>query len=362
MSDVKCAHCGAGMHRLTRWCQKCGKSAGNPVIPITYPKEPIPTSSKSGTTAPTFTIPQAAPAPTSFAPAPPPPTPKESVNAFNFLPQSMQPAAKPSDAPNSSGVFSQFKQPAPESSESISAFNFLPPSAQPPAKPREESNSSGFFSQFKQPSPESSGIRSAFNFLPQSMQPEQNSSASTNGYQVPEYAAADHTTAGDVHQYDSSGVWREGNILVATKDATFPNRCLKCNNTTEWDRINKKLYWHNPAWFLILLVFSPLVYLLVALSVRKTATVQIPLCTKHRENRKMTTMIGGSIFGLGLIMIIPSFMFDTGAGILLSVLALLAGGIVCAIGRRLVTPTKIDNEYVWMKGACKEFLQDLPSV
>src|SRR5882724_4312364 len=189
MSDVKCAFCGAGMHRLTRWCQKCGKSAGNPAIPITYPTMPVSTTSKSSASFPAFSVPQTAPEPFApqFAPVQPPPPPKA------------------------------------EPAESGSMFNFLPRSLQPEATPVEKTN--------------------AFNFLPKSVLPD--NSQSTTAY-LP-----------DNDQFGCSGVWQEGNLVVAIKDATFPNRCIKCNEMAEPERITRKLSWHNPGLFAVLILCGP---------------------------------------------------------------------------------------------------------
>src|SRR5258708_25954508 len=85
MSDAKCAHCGAGVSRMTKWCPRCGKSAGNPPTPTMYVRQPAPNPIPAMSVAP--------PAPVMPVWQPPPPTPGDSTNTFNFLPQSMQPSA-----------------------------------------------------------------------------------------------------------------------------------------------------------------------------------------------------------------------------------------------------------------------------
>jgi hypothetical protein len=309
MSDTKCAFCGAAMHRLTRWCQKCGKSAGNPVIPITYPTMPVSTGVKSSASFPAFSIPQTTPEPIApqFAPAPPPPPPmptaepEESAGMFNFLPRSMQPENKPVEKPN------------------------------------------------------------AFNFLPKTMQPAQNQSPSTTTDQTHEYVAVDQGGY-DNGQYDCVGVWQEGNLVVAIKDATFPNRCIKCNEMAEPERITRKLSWHNPSLFFVLYLCGPLIYMIASAITSKKLTVHLPLCTKHKERRKMLTMVGGVIVGLAILATIPAALSGGIEGFGFAVGLLLVGAIIVGIGQALVRATKIENDYVWIKGACNDFRHQLPHV
>jgi hypothetical protein len=60
-----------------------------------------------------------------------------------------------------------------------------------------------------------------------------------------------------------AGVWREGSTLVMSKDALLPDRCVKCNAFTT-GRLKRKLSWHPPAYYLLLIV-AWLVYLIVSM-------------------------------------------------------------------------------------------------
>jgi len=220
-------------------------------------------------------------------------------------------------------------------------FNFLPRSMQPEDQPVEKTT--------------------AFNFLPKSMQPAQSQGPSATAYQTPEYAAVDQGGY-DNGQNDCVGVWQEGNLVVAIKDATFPNRCIKCNEMAEPERITRKLSWHNPGLFAVLILCGPLIYIIASAITSKRATVQLPLCTKHKESRKLITMVGYSIIGLAFLLVIPSAIFGIMEGYILAVLMFLAGAIVAGVGKSIVRATKIENDYVWMKDACDAFRHQLPHV
>ena len=320
MSDTKCTHCGASMHRLTRWCQRCGKSAGNPQIPISYP------------TIPAQNI---KPNPIDILPATAQPEPASIPSAFSFAPQPAMP----------------------QESQTSSAFNFLPKSAIP--EPSPSPSAIGSSSQALVAQAEQTQTGSAFNFLPKSVLPQ--SQPSTNSsFRVPEYAAVDHMAPADTG-LDSSGVWRDGSMMVAIHDAVFPNRCVKCNDIAETERVTRKLYWHHPVIYLLLL-FSPLVYGIVATMMRKDVTIDLPLCTKHKSSRKTTIMAGIAMLFLGVVLLVASFSAGSPFLFLIAILMKVVGAIVWSVGRRIVTPAKIENSYVWTKGVDREFLRQLPSV
>jgi hypothetical protein len=49
-------------------------------------------------------------------------------------------------------------------------------------------------------------------------------------------------------------LWKNGTTLVALRDVTFPNRCVKCNAPMDSERMySQTLNWHHPLWYLLLL-------------------------------------------------------------------------------------------------------------
>lgn len=160
--------------------------------------------------------------------------------------------------------------------------------------------------------------------------------------------------------YVTTGAWRDGNQIAAINGTVLPGRCLKCNAPSDGRPLQRNLYWHHP--LIYLLVFSPLIYVIVALCVRKRSTVHVFICRQHRS-RRIWFIIGGwlsiplstAIFILvGAEYLPPIFI---AAGIVLFI-----GGIVTGlVGARLVAPSRIDGQYVWLKGAGPAFLATLPN-
>ncbi len=154
--------------------------------------------------------------------------------------------------------------------------------------------------------------------------------------------------------------WRDGKRVVAFDKTALPARCYKCNHESVGAPMKRKLYWHHPAWYLLLILrFLP--YLIVAIFIRKRATLDVYLCQKHMISRRYSMIgawlgvilavlmtIGGGVYGLPWLTITGVFVF--------------IGAIVASIvGARVVRPAKIKKDgTVWLSGSGKEFLASLP--
>ncbi len=84
---------------------------------------------------------------------------------------------------------------------------------------------------------------------------------------------------------------RKGKQLVVELGAVFPDRCLKCNAPAEGFKKRFNVSWHHPALYLLVLL-GLLIYVIVALVVRKTARLDIPLCPRHRALRRNLMLAG----------------------------------------------------------------------
>ena len=153
-------------------------------------------------------------------------------------------------------------------------------------------------------------------------------------------------------------VWRNNALLVMTKDASLPNRCIKCNAPSS-ELLKRKLQWHHPALYL-LIVLSILVYFVVALVVRKTATVNVGLCQEHRESRRLSMIITVLLAFVAMLSCIAGLHFEIPILVLASIGLVLASAIYGTITIRVVAPTKIDEHYVWIKGVDGSYLQEFP--
>jgi hypothetical protein len=154
-------------------------------------------------------------------------------------------------------------------------------------------------------------------------------------------------------------IWRSDKTLVITGEATLPDRCVKCNAPAEGRRLKRRLYWHHPAVYLLILC-SILIYVIVALIIRKRATIEIGLCERHLAKRKRDILIGWAMALSGLGLLIGGISANSGwAGAAGGVvfLAALFYGVATA---QMVSAKRIDDAHVWVRGVCPEYLDTLP--
>ena len=157
---------------------------------------------------------------------------------------------------------------------------------------------------------------------------------------------------------DGDSVWRKNSVLIMTRHALLPKRCIKCNEPAE-RKLKRNLSWHHPAFYLAVFA-GPLFYAVLAMFMRKTATIEVGLCENHSAMRRRDIAF---TWGLGLLSI-GSFFFAvqfedlTFAGIgSLLILATVIYGIVRV---KVVTPTKIDERFIWLKGCNGDYLTAFP--
>jgi hypothetical protein len=159
------------------------------------------------------------------------------------------------------------------------------------------------------------------------------------------------------------GLWRQGNLLVLHKAAPLPDICLKSNLPAS-RRLKRNLQWHHPAVYLALLV-NLIVYVVVAMIVQKRATLFIPLTEEWFARRKRRLLIAWGSFLLCLGMIVLGIVLAVNEqdwGLLLFLGGLIGGAVVGIAGLlscRLIAPTRITDEYVWVKGVHSDYLDRL---
>jgi len=177
---------------------------------------------------------------------------------------------------------------------------------------------------------------------------------------VDPYAAPLGGSAVDAEIVDPhSAVWREANRLVMWRDAVLPDRCVRCNEPANGRRLRRTLYWHHPLIWLIVLA-SPLLYIIVALIVRQKAVVAIGMCDRHYARRIQ------SILAWWLITLACVGMFwygiesKTGWAILTPVVAFLGNLFFAVAISQPVAPTRIDDHYVWLRKIHPDYLAQFP--
>src|SRR5690242_18011661 len=82
---------------------------------------------------------------------------------------------------------------------------------------------------------------------------------------------------------------RRGKELLVPRSAALPACCIKCGQPAEkpW---RKKFYWHTP-WLALLVLLNLLIYIIVAVIVRKNMELNVPLCDRHHADRKRYNLL-----------------------------------------------------------------------
>ena len=159
------------------------------------------------------------------------------------------------------------------------------------------------------------------------------------------------------------GVWREGKVLVATNGAALPPCCVKCNEPVSETMKRKTYYWHPPFVYVGLLA-GLLPYAILALVLRKKGTIQFGLCPRHKSRRLWNVLggVGALILAIVLFVIAGQTDSSTSAALVpVGILLLLVGIIWAALAARTLSPTKIDDRTLWLRGAGPKLLDSLPN-
>jgi hypothetical protein len=157
----------------------------------------------------------------------------------------------------------------------------------------------------------------------------------------------------------SGGTWREGSTLVMAKDASLPDYCVKCDAPANGFRLKRNLSWHHPALFLVVIV-ATLLYVILAMVLRKRAIVYLGLCRKHNEKRRNFLIVGVVTLAVSLALIFGAIAWDYPAVALLGVAGILASAIWLAFVARVVIVKKIDDQFVWLNGINENYLSRFP--
>jgi hypothetical protein len=154
-------------------------------------------------------------------------------------------------------------------------------------------------------------------------------------------------------------VWRSGKQMVLRAETPLPDNCIRCNAPVSGYRLKRTLYWHSPYWYLLILV-SLLIYVIVALCIRKKAIIHIGLCDRHRKERGW--FIAGAWLAVlsSIAMVVAGVSNGSGGLILGGIVLFIVAAVVGVMKGGVVTAAKIDDGVAWVKGAGPAFLANLP--
>ena len=159
-----------------------------------------------------------------------------------------------------------------------------------------------------------------------------------------------------------AGLWAQGDVLVMHKLAPLPDVCLK-SNLPSTRRLKRSMSWHHPAFYFLVLLHI-LVYIIVALIVRKSATIQIPLTDEWYFRRRRRMLIAWCIILLCVTLFFVSLSvadqqawapFVMIGSIPMALIAAICGLLSC----RMVWPSRMTDQYIWLKGVHPDYLRRL---
>jgi hypothetical protein len=165
------------------------------------------------------------------------------------------------------------------------------------------------------------------------------------------------STSNEDHLFNEFRARRDGNLIVITEDSVLPERCVRCNAPST-RQINRRVFW-TPSYVNIVILFSWIIGLSFFLNRTQSAAIRFGLCDSHYVRRLIGLIVGGGMCAAGLLMgVIVVFNSDytllcVGGG------SLIVGAFVVALLARTLDAAKIDEPYIWLKGASQAFLQSL---
>ena len=100
-------------------------------------------------------------------------------------------------------------------------------------------------------------------------------------------------------------------------------------------------------------------FIILAAIMGKRGTVEFGLCKKHRDQR-FHGILGGIIASvLGVAAFTVGVEYEVIPLIFVAIPVFFAGLIWWIMASRTLTPTKIDDRFLWLKGACPALLDTL---
>jgi hypothetical protein len=177
-----------------------------------------------------------------------------------------------------------------------------------------------------------------------------------NPYAAPQIAGAPRAMP------EGSGpAWRSGSVMVVAAGASLPDRCVKCNNPAGGRRKHLRLSWHSPIAYVFLLV-GLVFYIVAAVLMTKRLSITIGFCDNHVRQRRTAIALGwfGALAGIALLVLGLAMRPVNGFMILGGVLLCFVALVYSVLASRILWATRIRDNRAWLKGACSDYLADLP--
>ena len=168
---------------------------------------------------------------------------------------------------------------------------------------------------------------------------------------------------GGVGHSRESGIWRDANQMVMTRDAELPYVCIKTNRPADvW--LPRTVSWY-PKWTLVLVPLGLLVFVIVAGLLRRQTTIRVGLCESRRVGRVWALVLawGGIVLGLGLLLlgaVLEERQPEAAYLMPLGVVLFFGSAIVGDTLPTIVSAAYITEDHIWLKGVHPDYLARFP--
>jgi len=161
-------------------------------------------------------------------------------------------------------------------------------------------------------------------------------------------------------------ITRDGEKLIISavmpgQTIALPPPCVKCGAPANGKPVTKTFSWHHPALYLVALV-GLVIYVIVAVIVRKSIRLTVPLCAQHAQRRSLAVNLAWVIplIGVADAFILPRFGVSDGWAVLIVIAAIIIGIVIWAVVDYPIRPKLIDQYHGVFTGLSEEYLQQFP--
>jgi len=156
--------------------------------------------------------------------------------------------------------------------------------------------------------------------------------------------------------------FRQGKLFIVPREnaAYVPcDSCVKCGQPAT-KRLPRHFYWHHPALYLLILP-GLLLYVLVAVIVRKQMRITIGLCDRHRAVRRWWITAAWLLLLSGLAFFVTPLATGISSALMGIGFFLLSLIIACVASNITLRPRRITKDEGAFAGAGEGFLQQFPA-
>ncbi len=151
-------------------------------------------------------------------------------------------------------------------------------------------------------------------------------------------------------------IYRKKKYVVYDQSVEWPSRCFKCNSDAP-DRKSIKLTYVNP-WIYLSILVTPILTIILAAIFQKRFELDLPMCDTHLQKRKRFVLIQWCLVAL-LALLFGGSLVTGNEWLVIAAVTLLLVLVVTAIAGRLLYVAKFKKDYLWVRGAGKEFVNSL---